>query len=134
MLISLTSKGQECNPYHLIPKYELASKKSAGVGYVACLHARGVVAEVGYDNMFIGILAMGEGHHGTTYSFLQYEFAIRKLRIYGGPVYRLNNNPSLCIGRVGIDFEVYRWIYASLSLLQPNKDVNYLHVGLKINY
>ena len=134
MLITLTSRGQECSPYHLIPKYDLSSNKSFGIGYVSCFHARGVVAEVGYDNIFLGVLAMGEGHHGATYGFLQYEFAIRKSRIYGGPVYRLNHNPSLCIGRVGIDFEIYRWLYLSASLLQPNKDVNYLHVGLKINY
>lgn len=134
MLITLTSKGQECNPYHTIPKYELQSKKSAGLGYVSCFHARGVVAEVGYDNVFVGILAMGEGHHGATYSFVQYDVQFGRARIYGGPVYRLNNQPALCIGRVGVDFQLYRWVYASLSLLQPNKDVNYLHVGLKINY
>jgi hypothetical protein len=134
MLITLTSNAQECNPYYTIPKYKLASEKSFGIGYVSCFHARGVVAEVGYDNLFVGILAMGQGHHGATYSFLQYEKEIGRARIYGGPAYRLNHNPSLCIGRVGIDFEMYRWLYASLSLLQPNKDVNYLHVGLKINY
>ena len=60
MLIAFTSKAQECNPYHLIPKYQYSDKKSFGLGYVSCLHARGVVAEVGYDKMFLGVLAMGE--------------------------------------------------------------------------
>jgi hypothetical protein len=134
MLITLTSKGQECNPYHLVPKYELSQKKSAGVGYVACLHARGVVAEVGYDNVFMGVLAMGKGHHGSTYTFLQYEFAIRELRIYGGPAYKLNNDPGLILGRVGADLCLYKGLYGSASILQINRNLNYLHIGLKINY
>ena len=131
---TLTSNAQECSPYHTIPKYEYAKQKSFGLGYVSCFHAQGVVAEVGYDNVFMGILAMGEGHHGATYSFLQYEFANRKSRIYAGPVYRLNNQPSLLIGRGGFDLRLIDKVYFTLSLLQVRKDLNYLHVGLKINY
>jgi hypothetical protein len=82
----------------------------------------------------MGVLAMGQGHHGATYSFLQYEFAIRKSRIYGGPVYRLNNNPSLCIGRVGFDLRLIDKVYFTMSLLQVRQDLNYFHFGLKINY
>lgn len=134
MLITLTSKGQECNPYHIIPKYELSQSKSAGIGYVACLHARGVVAEVGYDNIFLGVLAMGEGHHGATYAFAQYELAIRKSRIYAGPVYRLNNQPSFLIGRGGFDLRLIDQVYFTLSILQVSQNLNYLHFGLKINY
>jgi len=134
MLITLTSKGQECNPYHIIPKYELPSEKSFGIGYVSCFHARGVVAEVGYDNIFLGILAMGHGHHGATYSFLQYEFAIRKSRIYGGPAYKLNHSPGFILGRVGVDLQLIKNVYCSASVLQVNSNLNYLHVGLKINY
>ena len=134
MLITLTSSGQECNPYHIIPKYQYSDAKSFGLGYVACLHARGVVAEVGYDKVFLGLLAMGEGHHGAAYSFLQYEFAIRKLRIYGGPAYRLNNSPTFILGRVGADLELVKNVYCSASILQINSNLNYLHVGLKINY
>lgn len=134
MLIALTSKAQECNPYHLIPKYEYSDNKSFGLGYVACLHARGVVAEVGYDNVFVGILAMGSGHHGATYSFLQYDYSIERLRLYVGPAYRLNNDPRLIIGRVGLDCSIYKNIYITISILQVKRDLNYLHCGLKINY
>ena len=134
ILAALTSKAQECNPYHLIPKYQYSDKKSFGLGYVACLHARGVVAEVGYDKMFLGVLAMGEGHMGATYSFLQYDYSADRLRLYGGPAYRLNNNPTLIIGRFGIDYMIYKHIYGTLSILVINKDLNYLHYGVKINY
>ena len=134
MLIALTSKAQECNPYHLIPKYQYSDKKSFGLGYVACLHAKGVVAEVGYDKMFLGVLAMGQGHHGATYSFLQYEKEIGRARIYGGPAYRLNHNPGFILGRVGVDLQLIKNVYCSASVLQVNSNLNYLHVGLKINY
>lgn len=124
--------AQECLPYHKIPKYSLSNNKSAAIGYVACLHARGVVAEVGYDKIFVGLLAMGEGHNGSTYTFLQYEYAIRKLRIYGGPAYRINNNPSLLVGRVGLDINLYDRLWLTTSILQVNPDLNYLHTGLKL--
>ena len=135
-LILLTSSisAQECSPYHKVKHIKHNAPKSGGIGYVACLHARGVVAEVGYDNMFIGVLAMGKGHHGSTYTFLQYEFAIRELRIYGGPAYKLNNDPGLVVGRVGADVRLYKSLYGSASVLQINKDLNYLHVGFKIIY
>jgi hypothetical protein len=126
------SFGQECSPYRTPKHWELSKAKSGAIGYVACLHARGVVAEVGYDNVFIGVLAMGKGHHGATYSFLQYEFAIRESRIYGGPVYRLNHDPTLIIGRVGGDLKLFSRVYATASILQINRNLNYLHVGLKI--
>jgi len=125
-------KAQECSPYHNTPKYELSDNKSAGIGYVSCFHARGVVAEVGYNNLFAGILAMGEGHHGAAYSFLQYELKIDRLSIYGGPAYRINHNPSLLIGRGGIDYRLYKKINATLSVLQINNKLNYLHIGIKL--
>jgi len=134
ILIALTSKAQQCSPYHLIPRYEYSDNKSFGLGYVACLHARGVVAEVGYDKMFLGVLAMGKGHMGATYSFLQYDYSVDRLRLYGGPAYKLNNNPGLIIGRFGIDYMIYKNVYGTLSILVIDKDLNYLHCGIKINY
>jgi len=126
------SFGQECNPYKTPKHWELSKAKSGAIGYVACLHAKGVVAEVGYDKMFIGVLAMGEGHHGAAYSFLQYEIPFGRSRLYGGPAYRLNHNPTLIIGRVGGDLKLFSRVYATASILQINRNLNYLHVGLKI--
>lgn len=127
-----SSTAQECRPYHQVPKWELDGNKSGAIGYVACIHARGVVAEVGYNNIFGGILAMGKGHHGAAYTFIQYEFAIRELRIYGGPAYRLNHDPAFLIGRIGADYQLYRNLYSTFSILQINTNLNYVHVGLKL--
>jgi len=92
------------------------------------------VAEVGYDKMFVGVLAMGKGHYGATYSFLQYEYKVNKLRIYGGPAYRLNHNPSLIIGRFGVDIKISKIFYVTGSILQVNSNLNYFHAGIKVNY
>ena len=131
-ILWLGSTAQECNPYYPVKDFLLSDKKSGGIGYVACLHARGVVGEVGYNNVFVGVLAMGKGHHGTAYTFLQYEFAIRELKIYGGPAYRLNHNPTLLIGRAGADYQIIKYLYGTFSILQINPNLNYVHVGLKL--
>jgi hypothetical protein len=134
MLTCLTAKPQQCNPYHQIHNYDLDKDKSAAIGYVSCIHAMGVVAEVGYDKMFVGVLAMGEGHDGATYGFLQYEYYNGRYRIYAGPSYRLNNQPSLMIGRAGLDVQMYKNIYGTISILQVNRELNYFHYGVKLIY
>ncbi len=131
-LLCSIAYGQECNPYYNPKNYILDKNKSAAIGYVACLHARGIVAEVGYDNVFLGVLAMGKGHHGATYTFLQYEVPFGRSRLYGGPAYRLNNNPTLIMGRVGADLKIYKRLWATAGVLQIDRNLNYLHVGLKI--
>ena len=130
-LLCSVAYGQECSPFYKPKSYTLDKNKSAAIGYVACLHARGVVAEVGYDKLFLGILAMGQGHYGATYTFLQYEVSFDKFRVYIGPAYKLNHDPGLIIGRVGIDLKLYKKLYATGSILQINQNLNYLHVGFK---
>jgi len=132
LILGSSLKAQECSPFFDIPSYELSNNKSAAIGYVACVHARGVVAEVGYDNVFVGILAMGQGHHGAAYTFLQYEYRIKNVSFYGGPAYRLNHNPSLLIGRVGTDIKIYKRVWGTLSVLQVNTELNYIHFGFKL--
>ena len=131
-LLCSIAYGQECNPYYTPKNYILDKNKSAAIGYVACLHARGIVAEVGYDNVFLGVLAMGQRHYGATYTFLQYEVPFGRSRVYAGPAYRLNNNPNIIIGRVGIDFKIYKRFWVTGSILQIDRNLNYLHVGFKI--
>ena len=132
ILLCNIAYAQDCSPYKSPKNYLLDHNKSAAIGYVACLHAAGVVAEVGYDRIFAGVLAMGDGHHGATYSFFQYEIPYGRSRMYIGPAYRLNNNPSLLIGRAGFDYRLYKRVYSSASVLQINRNLNYLHVGIKI--
>lgn len=132
MLLSSIVYGQDCNPFYKPKHYTLDKNKSAAIGYVACMHARGVVAEVGYDKMFLGILAMGKGHHGATYTFLQYEVPFGRSRVYAGPAYRLNHDPTLIMGRAGTDIRIYKRLWLTAGVLQINRNLNYLHVGFKI--
>lgn len=132
ILLCNVTYGQECSPFYKPKSYTLDKNKSAAIGYVACLHARGVVAEVGYDKLFLGILAMGQRHHGATYTFLQYEVPFDRFRVYIGPAYKLNHDPRLIIGRVGLDLKLYKKFYATGSILQINQNLNYLHVGFKV--
>ena len=134
LFLFLTSslKAQECSPFYKIPSYELSNNKSSAIGYVACFHAMGVVGEVGYKNIFVGILAMGENHDQDSYIFLQYEHQLKNISFYGGPAYRLNNKPSLLIGRVGTDIRLYKRIWATFSVIQVNTELNYVHFGLKL--
>lgn len=132
LVLSNTVTSQECDPFFEVPSYELSKNKSAAIGYVACFHARGVVGEVGYKNVFIGILAMGENHDQDSYTFLQYEHQMKNVSFYGGPVYRLNNKPSLLIGRVGTDIRLYKRVWGTLSIIQVSNTLNYAHFGLKL--
>jgi len=132
LFLSLFAKSQECSPFPTIPSYELSKNKSASIGYVACFHATGIVAEVGYKNTFVGVLVMGNNHQNDAYSFLQYEYQLKDMSFYGGPAYRLNNNPSLLSGRVGTDIKLYKRVWGTVSILQINPVLNYLHIGLKL--
>lgn len=132
LLISNTVTGQKCIPFFEVPSYELSKNKSAAIGYVACFHARGVVSEVGYKNVFVGILAMGENHNQDSYTFFQYEYPLKNISFYGGPAYRLNNRPSLLIGRIGTDIKLYKRVRGTLSILQVSNTLNYVHFGLKL--
>lgn len=132
LLVSNTVIGQECNPFFDIPSYELSKNKSAAIGYVSCFHARGVVAEVGYKNAFVGALTMGENHNQDTYVFFQFEDQFKNISVYGGPIYRINNNPSLLICRAGFDIRLYKRMWGTFSVIQVNPRFQYAHFGLKL--
>ena len=132
LILSFNINAQECAPFSIPPSYELSKNKSAAIGYVACLHATGIVAEVGYKNTFLGVLVMDNNHQNDTYSFLQYEYQKKDISFYGGPAYRINNNPSLLIGRLGTDIRLYKRMWSTFSILQINPQLNYFHTGLKI--
>ena len=133
-IISFYANSQECNPIHRIPKYELSSEKTLGVGYVSCFHAKALITEVGYKNFFGGFVIVGKGHHSNAYMFLSYEIEYERLLLYAGPALRINNDPSILIGRFGIDYRLIKSIYATGSVIQVSRNLNYAYIGVKINY
>lgn len=132
LTLSTVVTGQDCSPFRKVPSYELSKNKSAALGYVACIHATGILAEVGYSKVFGGVLVMGVNHNNSAYTFLQYEERFKRFTLYGGPAYRLNNESSILIGRIGTDIRLYKRIWFTGSLLQINRRLNYSHFGLKV--
>ena len=121
-----------CSPYHKINRYDVNQDVIFGIGYVSCLHAGALVLEAGTEIVQVGTVIMGKGHHNTAYGFIAVAGSYKKIRGYAGPLYRINNDPALLIGRCGIDIQVYKKLYGSISINQVNLNLNYLLVGLKL--
>lgn len=121
-----------CSPYHGIDRYDVNQDVMFGLGYVACLHSGGVVAEAGTKRVQVGTILMGQGHHNTAYGFIAVAGSYKNFRGYVGPLYRINNDPALLIGRCGIDVQVYEQLYGTISVNQINTNLNYLLLGLKL--
>ena len=76
---------------------------------------------------------MGEGHDNSAYTFLSYQYEpIKNIKVSAGPLYRLNNEGGLMIGQFGADIKLYRSIWLTSRILQINRNLNYLNVGVKI--
>jgi len=133
LLLSFSVQGQECSPYHKPTSYTLDSDIVYALGYARCIHAGAVIAQVGYKNYMIGTQLVDKGHHNSAYTFLEYNYPITDyLRIYAGPLYRINNTPSLCVGRFGVDLNLYRGFGVTGSIIQINSNLNYAYLGLKL--
>lgn len=133
LILPLTLFSQiECSPFFPVNNYQTNEDVLFSVGYVSCIHARGVNYEIGTENVQIGTILMGKNHHNSAYIYTQYTQDFDSFRVYIGPVYRLNNDPVLGIGRIGSDVQIYASLYLTLSLLQINSDLSYLYFGLKL--
>lgn len=130
---SAKAQWQNCSPYHTIPKYELSESKLISVGYVSCFHEQGILIEVGHEPISIGTLLMGKHHDNSAYTYLQYEHQINKAILFIGPAYRINNEPTLLIGRIGFDYIIITHLSITLSILQINPQLNYTFFGAKIS-
>jgi len=129
--ILLTSQTY-CSPYHNIDRYEVNKDIIYSIAYISCFHARGVNVEMGTDKIQVGSILMGKNHHNASYLYLVGNRDYKNLRLYGGLLYRINNNPTLCIGRYGVDIEIYRNVYSTFSVSQINRNLNYANFGLKL--
>ena len=122
----------DCSPFHPVSNHEVNKDIIYSIAYVSCWHARGIMVEMGTDNFQIGTIAMGEQHDNSTYMYFATTKRYGNLRLYGGPLYRINNNPTLGIGRFGFDFGLYKNLYGTLSVLQMTRSLNYANFGVKI--
>jgi len=122
----------ECSPYFPVTNYEVSTDVLYSIAYISCWHARGITAEVGTRSIQLGSTIMGKRHENSAYIFTQYSKDFDLFRVYGGCIYRVNNDPALGIARVGIDAKLYESLYFTLSLSQLSRTLSYSNFGLKL--
>lgn len=133
LLFSITMLGQECSPYHPVKNWEVNDDVDFTVSWVSCFHAAGLAFSMDYNNISGGVHIMGAGHNNSAYTFLSYQYQpIKRIKLSAGPLYRLNNDSSLMLAQYGADIKLYKSIWLTSRILQINRNLNYLNVGIKI--
>ena len=133
VLFSTALLGQECSPYHKVKNWEYNSDVKYNIAWASCFHAAAIAASMEYKSFEVGTHIMGEGHHNTAYIFTSYNFKLNKsLNLSLGSLHRINNNPSLLLGQWGGSVRIYKPVWFIARVLQINKDLSYLNVGIKL--
>lgn len=133
LLLPLLSTSQECSPYHTVNNWEVNDDVDFTVSWVSCFHASGMVFSMDYNYISTGVHIMGEGHNNATYTFISYQYQpSKRVKLHGGPLYRLNNDSGLMLAQYGGDVKLYKSVWLTSRVLQINADLNYLNVGVKL--
>lgn len=134
LLFSISLWAQECSPYHRVTNWESNDNVEFTSAWVSCFHASGLIFSMDYNNISGGVHLMGEGHNNATYTFLSYQYQpIKRIKLSAGPLYRLNNNSGLMLAQFGGDVKLYKSIWITSRVLQINRSLNYLNVGIKLS-
>lgn len=132
--LSLFSYGQECSIYKNTDSWKISKDVLFNISYVSCFHAEGVVTSFEYSDIETGFHIMDKGHHNASYFFSGYNFVSKeKLKLNAGILYRMNNQPSLMLCHWGGNIRLYKSFWFTARVLQVNKNVSYLNVGLKVS-
>jgi hypothetical protein len=133
LLFSTVLLGQKCSPYHKVTNWEYNNDVKYNIAWASCFHAAAIAASMEYKSFEMGTHIMGEGHHNAAYIFTSYNFKLNKsLNLSLGSLHRINNNPSLLLGQWGGSVRIYKPVWFIARVLQINKDLNYLNVGIKL--
>lgn len=133
LLFSISTWAQDCSPYHKVTNWELNDDVEFTAAWVSCFHASGLAFSMDYNNISGGVQIMGEGHDNSAYTFLSYQYQpIKRIKLSAGPLYRLNNNSGLMLAQYGGDIKLYKSIWITSRILQINRSLNYLNVGIKL--
>jgi len=126
--------AQDCSPYYRINNWEANDDVEFTTAWVSCFHASGMAFSTDWNNMSLGVHLMGEGHKNAAYTFFSYQYQpIKRVKLFAGPLYRLNNDSRFLWGQFGGDIKLYKSIWLTSRILQINPNLNYLNVGLKIS-
>ena len=133
LLLSKLTLAQECSPYHKVNNWKYNKDVNYNIAWASCFHAAAIAVSLEYNSFEVGTHIMGKGHHNTAYIFTSYNFKVNKnLKLSAGSLHRLNNNPALMLGQWGGSVRVYKPVWFIARVLQINKDLSYLNVGIKL--
>ena len=133
LLFSISVRAQDCSPYHKVTNWESNDDVEFTAAWVSCFHASGLTFSMDYSNISTGVQMMGEGHDNSAYTFLSYQYQpIKRIKLSVGPLYRLNNNSGFMLVQYGGDIKLYKSIWVTSRILQINRSLNYLNVGVKL--
>lgn len=133
LTLSLTSFSQQCSPYRKVNNWEYNKDVNYNIAWASCFHAAAIAVSLEYNSFEVGTHIMGKGHHNTAYIFTSYNFKVNKnLKLSAGSLHRLNNNAALLLGQWGGSVRVYKPVWFIARVLQINKDLSYLNVGVKL--
>ena len=133
LLFSISVWAQDCSPYHKVTNWEANDDVEFTVAWVSCFHASGMAFSTDWNNMALGVHLMGEGHKNAAYTFFSYQYQpIKRVKLFAGPLYRINNDSGLMLAQYGGDIKLYKSIWVTSRILQINRNLNYLNVGVKL--
>ena len=133
LLFSISLCAQDCSPYHKVTNWESNDDVEFTVAWVSCFHASGMALSTDWNNMSMGFHIMGEGHDNSAYTFFSYQYQpIKRVKLFAGPLYRLNNESRFMLAQYGGDIKLYKSIWVTSRILQINRSLNYLNVGVKL--
>ncbi len=133
VLFTINVWAQDCSPYHKITNFETNKDVEFTVAWVSCFHASGIAFSTDWNNMSLGVHLMGEGHQNAAYTFFSYQYQpIKKIKLHAGPLYKLNNDSGLMLAQYGGDVKLYKSVWLTSRILQINRNLNYLNVGIKL--
>ena len=124
----------ECTPYYNPPSYEVNQDVVYSASYVSCFHTQAVMLEAGTNSFRLTSTMSGKHHNNDAYLSPRYYYNFNSGNISIGPLYRLNNNPGFGIAQLGSDIRLFSRYSLTSNLFQINSNLNYLFIGLKVNF
>lgn len=130
ILIALTSKAQQCSPYHDIKNYEYNDDVEFSFSYGYCFHYNSFSFQTKYDDIALRAVIMSRSKRmpnmpGETYLVAGYE---KVLGIGAGW-----STQGLVIYS-SLDLKIIKHLNANVVFYQTNYNMSHIVVGLKITY
>ena len=130
ILIALTSKAQQCSPYHDIKNYEYNDDVEFSFSYGYCFHYNSFAFQTMYENLALRAVVMSRSRRmpnmtGETYLVGGYQ------KVFG--VGAGWSTKGLVIYS-SLDLKIIKHLNANVVFYQTNYNMSHIVVGLKITY